>query len=74
VRYPESEASSDPNIRLGRRTEWEHQGGDLYTGLGQRILATDQDETPLTEIRNVTFSSPAQEQGTADDGVALSDG
>jgi len=81
ARYPGSEASGDPDIRLGRRTEWEHPGGDLYTGLGQRMLVTDQDETPLTEIRNVTFSAPVQElqeQGAAadagDDGVAQADG
>jgi len=60
VRYPGSESSKDPQIQLGRRTEWEYQGEDLYTGLGQRILVTDQDEVSLLEIRNITFKQPVE--------------
>lgn len=55
VRYPGSESSDDPQIQLGRRTEWEGKGEDLYTGLGQRIIVTDQDEISLLEIRNMTL-------------------
>jgi protein involved in temperature-dependent protein secretion len=29
-------------------------GGDAYRGLGQRILATDEGETPILEIRTIT--------------------
>ena len=60
ARYPGSESSADPQIQLGRRTEWEHQGGDLYTGLGQRILVTDQDEVSLLEIRNIALKEPVE--------------
>lgn len=64
ARYPGSESSADPQIQLGRRTEWEHQGGDLYTGLGQRILVTDQDELSLLEVRNITFKEPVEIRGS----------
>jgi type VI secretion system protein ImpE len=56
ARYPGSELSDDPQIQLGRRTDWEGQGEDLFTGLGQRILVTDQDELSLLEIRNMTLT------------------
>lgn len=63
TRYPGSEQSDDPQIQLGRRTEWQHEDGDLYTGLGQRLLATNEDEYPLLEIRNVAMVTPAAEEG-----------
>lgn len=78
ARYPGSESSDDPQIQLGRRTVWEHQTGDLYTGLGQRILATDQDEVPLLEVRNVALQAPAEDSATdltrSDGGDSQSDG
>jgi type VI secretion system protein ImpE len=40
-RYPGSESSPDGRIRLGRLTEWQDRGADLYTGLGQRLFSTD---------------------------------
>ena len=49
VRYPGSETSSESAIRLGRRTDWEHLGEELYAGKGQRIFATDTAEYPLLE-------------------------
>jgi len=55
ARYPGSESSTDPQIQLGRRTEWEGQGEQAYTGLGQRVIVTDQDEISLLEIRNITL-------------------
>jgi type VI secretion system protein ImpE len=55
ARYPGSQSSADPQIQLGRRTEWECQGEDLYTGLGQRVIVTDQDEISLLDIRNITL-------------------
>jgi type VI secretion system protein ImpE len=53
TRYPGSEASEDPPIRLARRTDWQPRGEDLYLGLGQRMLATDTGEYPLLEVRAI---------------------
>jgi len=58
TRYPGSEASSDPSIRMARKTEWhEHKSGKdgASTGLGQRMFATDQGDFPLLEVRAVEF-------------------
>jgi len=61
-RYPGSEASADPMVRLARRTEWVDQGHGVYFGLGQRMLATDADEFPLMEVRTVVLSASAADQ------------
>lgn len=64
ARYPGSESSPDPTIRLGRRTEWTEQPGGYFTGLGQRMLATDQGEHPLLEVRRVVLGSPPDGEGS----------
>ena len=55
TRYPGSEAAGDDLVRLGRRTEWMQVGKDGWTGVGQRMLATDAGEFPLLDIRQVEF-------------------
>ena len=41
TRYPGSETSEDPQIRMARKTDWIGAEGDTWLGLGQRMLATD---------------------------------
>lgn len=64
TRYPGSESSVDDRIRMARLTEWVERGADLFVGLGQRMLATDQGEFPLLETRRIELNSapesPAQ--------------
>jgi type VI secretion system protein ImpE len=55
VRYAGSETSEDNLCRLARKTEWVDAGGDCFQGVGQRMLATDQGEYPLLEIREIVF-------------------
>jgi type VI secretion system protein ImpE len=54
-RYPGSENAEDSGFRLGRKTAWQNAGHNLFVGLGQRMLATDQGEYPLLDIREVVF-------------------
>lgn len=56
TRYPGSEASADPAIRLARKTEWLSSKDGACSGLGQRMLATDQGDYPLLEIRSIVFA------------------
>ncbi|MBC8471941.1 MAG: tetratricopeptide repeat protein [Planctomycetes bacterium] len=64
ARYPNSEASKDSTILLSRKTEWIEQPGDLYLGIGQRIFATNENEFPLLEIRQIDLDhSETEEQG-----------
>ena len=57
TRYPGSEAAEDNSLRLSRKTEWQNAGNDFYLGIGQRMLATDQGEYPLLDIREVIFDT-----------------
>jgi len=53
TRYPGSEASGDPQIRLARRTEWIERTPGVFEGLGQRVLATDDGDHPLLDVRTI---------------------
>ena len=53
TRYPGSELSTDNSIRLARKTDWVEADGAV--GLGQRLLATNEAEMPLLEMRSVKF-------------------
>jgi type VI secretion system protein ImpE len=66
TRYPGSELSASPAIQLGRRTEWLDQGEGVYFGLGQRMLATDQGEFPLLEVRDIVLDGAGEAAGDAD--------
>ena len=59
-RYPGSENQEEDQIRLARRTEWAENAGGVYTGLGQRMLATDGGEYPLMDVRLVRLDTVAE--------------
>jgi type VI secretion system protein ImpE len=68
TRYPGSETSSDALVRLARRTEWVDQGHGFFSGLGQRMLATDVDEFPLMDVRTVVLSATPDQRDTGANG------
>ncbi|MGE3108779.1 MAG: type VI secretion system accessory protein TagJ [Phycisphaerales bacterium] len=57
TRYPGSEASPDPAIRLARKTEWDDRGHGSYFGLGQRTFATDAGEYSILQVRRVVLNN-----------------
>ena len=59
TRYAGSESSAESSLRLARKTEWAQKDEDLYVGLGQRLLATNETEYPLLELRHLEFAAPA---------------
>jgi len=62
TRYPGSESSEDSAIQLARKTEWDEHPGDTYLGLGQRVFATDIDEFPLMQVRQVDLDNLEPDQ------------
>lgn len=56
TRYPGTEASSDGQLLMGRRTIWEEAEPGVFFGLGQRILTTDNGETPLMDAREILLN------------------
>jgi len=55
TRYVGSEGSADGMIRLGRQTHWTEHDGGHFIGLGQRMLATDEGEHLLLEVRSIVL-------------------
>ena len=61
TRYPGSSASADGLIVLARKTVWEEIAPDTHRGLGQRVLTTDTDDTPLLEVRTISLAGSVEE-------------
>jgi len=59
TRYAGTEASDDDALRLARRTDWLEVAQGVYHGLGQRMYATDADEYPLLEVRQISLETAA---------------
>jgi type VI secretion system protein ImpE len=53
TRYAGSEASSDPQVQLARRTEWTETAPGVFHGLGQRLLATSEGEHAIMDVRGI---------------------
>lgn len=75
TRYPGSEAATDPRVVMARSTEWVEHPGETFLGLGQRLLATDQGEYPLMDVRVIKLDSLETDDGVEDPALrAESDG
>lgn len=56
-RYPGTEHAGGADLVLARRTEWMDRGHGYFTGIGQRMLATDQAEYALLDVRRIVFGA-----------------
>jgi type VI secretion system protein ImpE len=65
TRYPGSHAA-DGIIALARKTIWEEAAPNVHYGLGQRVWSTDQDETPIMEVRTVVLNGKRDDAASAD--------
>ena len=59
-RYPGSGESADGQVRMARKTDWIDRGEDLFEGVGQRMLTTDQGDYALLEVREIRLDSPEE--------------
>jgi type VI secretion system protein ImpE len=64
TRYASSETSSDPLVRLARKTDWSEAAPGVFLGQGQRMLATDAGEYSLMDVRQIRLI-PAAGEGVA---------
>src|SRR3546814_13513050 len=51
TRYPGSEISADPMVRLARKTDWIARPGGPFAGLGQRIVVPDAAAVAVLNVR-----------------------
>ncbi len=56
ARYPRIEGVTGPGL-LARRTDWVSHAEDILEGTGQRILATDQNDYSLLQVRSIEFDA-----------------
>jgi len=54
---PGSVASDDPDIRLGRVTEWFRDEAGIEFPLGRKVLLVDGEEIPLLEVRSLEIEA-----------------
>jgi type VI secretion system protein ImpE len=65
ARYPGVSPSDDPQLQLGRRTEWDSPLSDVYVGHGQRIFVTDRGERAILEAPELLLDTGAREASDA---------
>jgi len=56
ARYPGSQASTDGQILMAAKTEWQSIGAERFAGLGQRVLVTDQGEYDMRSVRLIELN------------------
>ncbi len=69
TRYPGSTGSDDSAMKLARATDWADAGADTFTGLGQRLLATDEGDTALMDLRQLVIGDPPAEEPSLEEGA-----
>ena len=66
TRYAASAQCNDGALQLARRTEWAELAPDQFSGLGQRVLATDAQELGLLDVREIVLVPSAASTAVAD--------
>jgi type VI secretion system protein ImpE len=59
TRYPDTDLAAGDVLALARRTDWREATAGVFTGLGQRLIVTDQAEFGLMDVRSVTLEADA---------------
>jgi type VI secretion system protein ImpE len=58
ARYPGTEKAEDNLLKLNRKTEWRSLEGGMQLGFGQRLIASDNCDYPILEVRELTLEGP----------------
>ena len=54
--YPGAAAHADPQIRLGRMTQWRGEDSEPVRGSGQRIYLVGEEDIPILELTTLQFA------------------
>lgn len=63
TRYAGTTRKGSAAAKLARATDWEDLGSDVFAGIGQRLLATDQGDHAMMDVRALTLASAESEAG-----------
>ncbi|MFK7837108.1 MAG: type VI secretion system accessory protein TagJ [Sulfitobacter sp.] len=61
TRYADTPAQGGDGEKLARATDWKDAGQETFTGVGQRLLATDQEDIALLDLRELVLNHPDEE-------------
>ncbi|WP_182870511.1 type VI secretion system accessory protein TagJ [Rhodopirellula sp. JC639] len=50
---PEEDGSTDPNLQLGRGTDWADSGQGIVRGRGQKMLLVGDQDMPMLELQSI---------------------
>jgi type VI secretion system protein ImpE len=62
--YPGTHASDDPQIRLGRATDWTGEEGGPVLGIGRHTFLVDEDDLSILEWRELRLDGPEPSGGS----------
>lgn len=57
TRYEGSDKSADGSLQLARKTEWRELRPEVWAGLGQRVLGSNEGEFALMDVREILFDA-----------------
>lgn len=66
TRYPDTELAAGDALALARRTEWRESAPGEFTGLGQRLLATDSQDWALMDLRTIELQPAVRSDAESD--------
>ncbi len=67
TRYPGSADSGSDNTMLSAETNWQDVGADTFIGAGQRLLATNESDLAIMDVREILLESAIDApEGNAD--------
>ncbi len=55
--YPNSFKHSDPNVQLGKTTEWSEAGPEIFLPAGSRLFCYDDRDVSIFETQSIQFSA-----------------
>ena len=64
TRYAGTTTLGDDAAKLAKTTEWRDVGGEMFEGVGQRIITTDKGDTAIMDIRLLKMDVPVPAEAT----------
>ena len=66
TRYAGTLEHGGPADKLARATDWRDIGAETFAGLGQRLLATNEGDTAIMDVRRIELDQPEMPEAAAE--------
>lgn len=68
TRYPGTHLNDDGSALLARSTDWSDVGSETFVGQGQRLFATEAEDTAIMDLRSLQVDPVPEAEAAAADG------